>query len=83
MPSRSTAPGSTAADDFAQRSARAADKTRVERRELAALLFFLDRLPPSSARWKAEEIVLQALLAADDEGRERSPPASSGVFRIT
>jgi len=52
----------------------------VERRDLVALLYWLDRTPPSAARWQAEAIVL-AMLVELDAPSAPAPP-ESGVFEI-
>lgn len=48
-------------------------------RQLAAILFWLDRVPPCAARWEVEAVVLEALEQTTDED---DAPRSSGVFLL-
>ncbi len=49
-------------------------------RQLASLLFWLDRIPPCAARWELEAIILDALT----ERVSTAPPPrpASGVFLL-
>lgn len=51
----------------------------MTRRQLSALLYWLDRVPPCTARWELEAVVLELLT----EGEPSTLPAGvseSGVF---